>query len=97
MYIFILFNCTCRILQGSFLKILLVGKTLTQRKTESNPLYSASYKPPYLSPTCSTTQCQKNYSERPQSIETTNRKKIEENLCCKLLTVNFSDVDWRQH
>jgi len=31
----------------------------------------------YLSPTCSTARCQKNYFERPQSAETRNKKQEE--------------------
>ena len=49
------------------LKFPLTGK---QHNTGSNPLYSSSSRPPYLSPTCSTTGCHKNYLERPQNIET---------------------------
>ena len=71
-------------------------KTITQRKTGSNSLYPSSYKTPYLSPTLSTTRCQKNYLKMPQSMETINKKK--ENRTGKkwkgisdvqLYTVNF--------
>ena len=63
-----------------FLKIPLFRKTITRWKTGSNPLYPSSYKPHHLSPTCSTTQCQNNYLERPQSVETRTRsKKKKEN------------------
>ena len=41
------------------------------------PLYPSSYKPPNFSPTCSTTRSQKNYLERPQSIETRKKKQDE--------------------
>ena len=79
-----------------FLKIPL-SRTITDRKIESNPLYLSSYKPPYLSPTHSTTPCQKNYLERPQSIETINKKKKENrtgknkegNLWCQALHCQF--------
>ena len=42
-----------------------------------------SYKPPYLSPTCSSTRCQKNYLERPlkcrnEEQEARRKKKIEQ-------------------
>ena len=62
---------------GFSIKTPLVGKTETQRTTGRNPLYTSSYKPPYPSPNCSTTRCQKNYLERTQSVETRN-KKLEE-------------------
>ena len=80
------------------IKFYLVGKTITLRKTGSNPLYPSSSKPSYLSPTYSTTWCQKNYLERHQSIETINKKikenqtgkKMEGNLwCCQALHCQF--------
>ena len=65
------------------LKFHLVGKTLTRMNTGSNPLYPSFYKPSYLA-SCSTTQCQKNYSERPQIIETINNKKKENQIGKKM-------------
>ena len=62
---------------GFSLKFPLVKKTITQRKTGSNSLYPSSYKPHYLSPTCSTTKCQKNYLERPLRLETRIKKQEE--------------------
>ena len=41
-------------------------------------LYPSSYKPPNFSPSCSTTRSQKNYLERPQSIETRKKKQDEQ-------------------
>ena len=68
--------------QISFLKTKKQGmetewRTLTRRKTGSNPPYPSSSNPPYLSPTCSTTRCHKNYLERLQSVETRNKKQEE--------------------
>jgi len=68
------------------LKFHLVGKTLTQRKAARfywNSSYPSSSKPPYLSSNCSTTRCHKNYLERPQNVETRNKKK-KENLTGKI-------------
>ena len=45
--------------------ILKLGKSIIKKNTRSNPLYPFSYKPRFLSPTCSTTQCQNLYLERP--------------------------------
>ena len=56
-----------------FLNSAEVGKTLTQRKNWSNPIYPSrpsSSKPTYLYHTCSTTQCHKIYLEWPQRVET---------------------------
>ena len=69
------------------------------------PLSSSSFsKPPYLSPTCSTTRCHKNYLERPQNIETRNKKKKkieQEKLEGKSLMLSYtlsiySVSKWRQ-
>ena len=66
------------------------------------PSSSSSSKPPYLSTTCSTTLCHKNYVERPQNIETRRKKKIEqEKLEGKSLmirsTLSINSVsEWRQ-
>ena len=57
------------------LKFPLSWKDYYRRNKWSNPLYPSSYKPLYLSPTCSTTKCQKNYYEKPQGLETINKKK----------------------
>ena len=48
-----------------FPKFPLAGKKYKMKEPGSNPLYPSSYKSPYMSPTCSTTQCQKNYLQRP--------------------------------
>ena len=60
-----------------FPKCPLTRKEYNKRNTESNPLYPSSCKPSDLSPTCSTTRCQKNYLMRPQSEEPRNKKQEE--------------------
>ena len=57
-----------------FLNALKLRKSIIEG-TQSHIPFS-SYKHPYLSPTCSTTWCQKYYSERPQSVET--KRKMQE-------------------
>jgi len=84
--------------QGSQLPILVKGSSygsslipLTgkqyKRNTGRNPLYPSSYKPPYLSPTCSTTQCQtklfgkalkcKNKKQEARGKKKFEQKKVE--------------------
>ena len=57
-----------------------IGKTFKQSRTGIfywNPSYPSSSKLPYLLPSCSTTQCHKDYLERPQNLENdTVRKKL---------------------
>ena len=60
--------------------------------------------PPSLSPTCSTTGCHKNYLERPQNIETRNKKKkkieqekLEGKSLMLIYTLSIYSVSkWRQ-
>ena len=69
-------------------------KTITQRKTGSNSLYPSSYKTPYLSPTLSTTRCQKNYLKMPQSMETINKKKKENGKKSLMSSFTLSIFQW---
>ena len=57
-----------------FLKIPLTRKDYNIKENREQ---SSSYKPPYISSTCSTTRCQKNCLERHQSLETITEKKKE--------------------
>ena len=75
------------------------------RPVTLSPLSSSSFsKPPYLSPTCSTTGCHKNYLERPQNIETRNKKKkkieqekLEGKSLMLIYTLSIYSVSkWRQ-
>ena len=62
----------------SFLKIpLSLNKYNTKENMEQSLIPFLLQTSPYLSPTCSTTQCQKNYLERPQSVEIISKKKKE--------------------
>ena len=92
-----------RVKLWGFLKIPLTWKEYNRRNTGNNPLYPSSYKPPNLSPTCSTTRCHNNYLERPQSEETINKNNKENQTGkgkkwkgisnAKLYTVIFSDSE----